>query len=264
VNRFTIGVRGGLASLLPKAEPTVAPAWGFDALLDLQYAHYWAKDANKMQVGLLTGLSVGYMQYGKSLKDVKETSTLGAGNDVTDYVVTMENVTTINRQLQLEVPVMFSMITPKGFFLNAGPKLILPVYTPYTQTMKNTTIQATDLETGVVLVDNPVMGRLDKEYTQKGMNGHQLDLTLALGAELGYEHKLQSGHSLSIGVYANYGVFSTYKHDAKSADQILSIVAPNATNVAQVTVNSVNNAYVNKLGYFDAGLKLALNLNWKK
>ena len=264
VDRFTIGVRGGLASLLPKAEPAIGSAWGFDALLDLQYAHYWAKDAGKIELGILTGASIGYMQYGKVLHDVKETATLGAGNDVTDYVVTIDEASTVNRQLQLEVPVMFSMVTPKGFFLNAGPKLILPVYTPYNQSLKNTTITATDIETGVVLVDNPVMGSLNKEFAQKGMNDHKLALTLALGAELGYEHKLQSGHSVSVGVYANYGVYNTYKQANETAKQVVSIVPPTAASAAQVTVNSVNNAYVNKLGYFDAGLKLAFNLNWKK
>ena len=156
------------------------------------------------------------------------------------------------------------MVTPKGFFLNAGPKLILPVYTPYNQSLKNTTITATDIETGVVLVDNPVMGSLNKEFAQKGMNDHKLALTLALGAELGYEHKLQSGHSVSVGVYANYGVYNTYKQANETAKQVVSIVPPTAASAAQVTVNSVNNAYVNKLGYFDAGLKLAFNLNWKK
>ena len=58
VNRFTIGVRGGFASSM--AKPATLPL-GFDAMLDLQYAHYWAKDTDKIRLGLLVGLSVGYM-----------------------------------------------------------------------------------------------------------------------------------------------------------------------------------------------------------
>ena len=94
------------------------------------------------------------------------------------------------------------------------------------------------------------------------MNDHQFDLTIAVGGEFGYEHQLQSGHSVSVGLYANYGVFSTYKHEGSA--NIISITPPSAAGVAEVTVNSVNNAYVNKLGYLDAGLKVAFHLNWKK
>ena len=50
VNRFTIGVRGGFASSM--AKPATLPV-GFDALLDLQYAHYWAKDTDKIRLGIL-------------------------------------------------------------------------------------------------------------------------------------------------------------------------------------------------------------------
>ena len=265
LDRFTVGVRGGLASLLPKSTPAIGATWGFDVLLDLQYAHYWAKADDKIALGVLTGLSLGYMQNQKPLKDIVEDYTylLPSGAAETQYHITIDEIATMNRQLQLEVPVMFSMIVPMGIFVNAGPKFILPVYTPYNQTVKGTTITATDVPFGVPMVDNPVMGRLDKEYTQKGMNEHQCDLTIALGAEVGYEHKLECGHSVSVGVYANCGVYSTYKN--KTNGRIISVDHPLETGtVGQVTVNSVNNAYINKLGYLDTGVKVAFHLNWKK
>ena len=265
LDRFTVGVRGGLASLLPKSTPAIGATWGFDVLLDLQYAHYWAKADDKVALGILTGLSLGYMQNQKPLKDIVEDYTylLPSGAAETQYHITVDEIATMNRQLQLEVPVMFSMIAPMGIFVNAGPKFILPVYTPYNQTVKGTTITATDVPFGVPMVDNPVMGRMDKEYTQKGMNEHQFDLTIALGAEVGYEHKLESGHSVSVGIYADYGLYSTYKN--KTDGHIISVAHPLETGtVGQVTVNSVNNAYINKLGYLDAGVKVAFHLNWKK
>jgi hypothetical protein len=275
INRFSIGVRGGLASLLHKAEPALGATWGYDALLDLQYAHYWAKADDKVRLGLLTGVSVGFMQNKKTLQDLKEQSTLYSEGDIL-YNVTMDKVMTTNSQLQLEVPVMFSMVTPKGFFLNVGPKFILPVYTPYAQTITDAHISATLLDVSadnnqVVIKDNVVMGKLDMDpkdntYSHKGMNNHQFDLTIAVGGELGYEHQLESGHSVSIGLYANYGVFSTYKHFSNNPldHNILLITPPNADAVASVVPNSMNNAYVNKLGYLDAGLKVAFHLNWKK
>ena len=283
VDRFTIGVRGGLASMMPKTHNnSMGAIWGLGAMLDLQYAHYWAKADDKVQLGILTGLGLGYVQNKKTLRNLKEEWQVLAedgvlhgpngnsamqGTGAIDYSVAMEKVATTNHQLQVEVPLMFSMVTPKGFFLNLGPKFILPVYTPYQQTVEGTHITATlpgvSTETNkVMFVDDVVFGRLDDKYTHKGMNDHQLDLTIAVGGELGYEHHLESGHSVSVGLYANYGVFNTYKHEA--SDNIVSIAPPTTSGVANVTVNSANNAYVNKLGYLDAGLKVAFHLNWKK
>ena len=269
VNRFSVGVRGGLASLMPQTTPAIGATWGFDALLDLQYAHYWAKGNEKIRLGLLTGVSVGYMQNQKPFeKQLTENFTYSVeGVAETEYTTTIDKAKVLNRQLQLEVPVMFSMITPKGFFLNVGPKFILPVYTPYDQTLNGINIVAKDVYTGNVMTNHPVMGTLSAEElvecNRSGMNGHQYDLTIAVGGELGYEHQLQSGHSVSVGLYANYGVYSTYKNETDG--KIISIAHPLETGtVGQVTVNSVHDAYANKMGYLDLGLKVAFHLNWKK
>jgi hypothetical protein len=279
VNCFTIGVRGGLASLMSKSyNDVMGTSWGLGAMLDLQYAHYWAKAEDKVKVGILTGVGLGYVQNKQTVRDLNEHWSVNGedgilngsylpGTGAIDYSVTMDKVSTTNRQLQVEVPLMFSMVTPKGFFLNVGPKFIVPVYTPYQQTISDTHITATltgvSTEANKVqFVDDVIFGRLD-DFTHKGMNNHQFDLTIAVGGEFGYEHQLQSGHSVSVGLYANYGVYSTYKHDATNAN-VVSIVPPTASGVAQVTANSVNNAYMTKLGYLDAGLKVAFHLNWKK
>ena len=264
INRFTVGVRGGLASLMPQTTPAIGATWGFDALLDLQYAHYWAKGEDKIRLGLLTGLSVGYMQNSKTLKDVTEQYTKYSEGNI-DYTIHMDEVTALNRQVQLEVPVMFSMITPKGFFLNAGPKFILPVYASFNQTLKNGDISALMVDMDVTATENVVTGEIkEAEFVHTGVNNHQLDLTIAVGGELGYEHQLESGHSVSVGLYANYGVFSTYKHDLETSKYIVDVNPPTADGVFQLAPNSMMNAYANKLGFLDLGLKVAFHLNWKK
>ena len=264
INRFTVGVRGGLASLMPQTTPAIGATWGFDALLDLQYAHYWAKGEDKIRLGLLTGVSVGYMQNSKTLKDVTEQYTKYSEGNI-DYTIHMDEVTALNRQVQLEVPVMFSMVTPKGFFLNAGPKFILPVYASFNQTLKNGDISALMVDMGVTATENVVTGEIkEAEFVHSGVNNYQLDLTIAVGGELGYEHQLESGHSVSVGLYANYGVFSTYKHDLATSKYIVDVNPPTADGVFQLAPNSMMNAYANKLGFLDLGLKVAFHLNWKK
>lgn len=264
IDRFTVGVRGGLASLMPQTTPAIGATWGFDALLDLQYAHYWAKGEDKIRLGLLTGVSVGYMQNSKTLKDVTEQYTKYSEGNI-DYTIHMDEVTALNRQVQLEVPVMFSMVTPKGFFLNAGPKFILPVYASFNQTLKNGDISALMVDMGVTATENVVTGEIkEAEFVHSGVNNYQLDLTIAVGGELGYEHQLESGHSVSVGLYANYGVFSTYKHDLETSKYIVDVNPPTADGVFQLAPNSMMNAYANKLGFLDLGLKVAFHLNWKK
>jgi hypothetical protein len=251
-----------IAEEMPQIKESGA-TWGFDALLDLQYAHYWAKGEDKIRLGLLTGVSVGYMQNSKTLKDVTEQYTKHSEGDI-NYTIHMDEVTALNRQIQLEVPVMFSMITAKGFFLNAGPKFILPVHASFNQTLKNGDITANLVDMGVNVTENVVTGEIkEAKFVHAGVNDQQMDLTIAVGGELGYEHQLQSGHSVSVGLYANYGVFSTYKHNP-TAEHIVDILPPTAEGVFQLTPNSMTNAYVNKLGYLDLGLKVAFHLNWKK
>ena len=267
INRFTVGVRGGLASLMPQTTPAIGATWGFDALLDLQYAHYWAKGEDKIRLGLLTGVSVGYMQNQKPIeKQLTENFTYSVeGVAETEYTTTIDKAKVLNRQLQLEVPVMFSMITPKGFFLNAGPKFILPVYASFNQTLKNGDISALLVDMDVTATENVVTGEIkEAEFVHTGVNNHQLDLTIAVGGELGYEHQLESGHSVSVGLYANYGVFSTYKHDLETSKYIVDVNPPTVDGVFQLAPNSMMNAYANKLGFLDLGLKVAFHLNWKK
>ena len=259
VNRFTIGVRGGFASSM--AKPATLPA-GFDVLLDLQYAHYWAKDTDKIRLGLLTGLSIGYMNTVRN-QVWDDTYTVATDNGEVQYHVTADNIKETNHQLQLEVPVMFSMITKGGLFFNVGPRFILPAYTPYKQVITNGNIVATDLETGVVLQNNPVYGQLSTEQVnQKGKGEQQFDLTVTLGFELGYEFKLKSGNSIGLGGFFNYGLYNMYSNQPLGS--AIDVLAPSASGSGVVNVESLTNAYTSKMGHLDAGVKVTYNLDFIK
>ena len=260
VNRFTIGARGGFASSM--AKPATLPLGG-DVLLDLQYAHYWAKDEDKIRLGLLTGVSVGYMNTQRR-QAWDETFTLNTTDGDVVYHVTADEIHETSHQLQLEVPVMFSLITAKGLFFNAGPRFLLPAYTPYKQTITNGNIVATDVETGVEIPNNPVYGMLTPaQENQKGKGNQQFKLTLTLGFELGYEFKLKSGNSIGLGAFANYGVYSMFSNQPLGS--AIEITEPSSHEGAgYVTVESLTNAYTKKLGHLDAGIKVTYNIDWIK
>ena len=259
VNRFTVGLRGGFASSM--AKPASLPLGG-DVLLDLQYAHYWSAAKNKVRLGLLAGVSAGYMNTNRN-QPWDDTFSVNTSDGEIVYNVTADNIHEVNHQIQLEVPVMFSMITNSGFFFNVGPRFLLPTYTPYKQTITNGNITVTDLETGVVLNDNPVYGALSAEQEkQKGKGEQQFMLTMTIGFEAGYEFKLKSGNSIGLGAFFNYGVYSMYSNNPLGS--AIDVTAPNASDNGVVKVESLTNAYTDKMGHLDAGVKITYNLDFIK
>lgn len=257
-DRFTIGVRGGASALMHHADQANWTCGGA-VVLDLQYAHYWANDARPVDLGIIAGLGIGYQQSGLKTDDLSKFTK----NNV-DYTVLAKDIKETDHQLQLEVPLMFSLIHDNGLFFNIGPKFMIPVYTPYKQSVNtlDTKISAYFPETGVTVEDNPVTGvYTGQQPTEK--NGIQFNINIMLTAEIGYEWTLKSGNSLGLGAYANYSVFNTYKN-ATNAEGLFKLTAPTDTDKAHLDVLSATHAFADKVGYFDAGIKLAYHFNFPK
>lgn len=264
MDRFAIGARGGFASTMATGKNMPL---GFDALLDLRYAHYWAKDLNKPAIGIMTGLNVGYVQASQAIEILDKYTAPTVDGDV-DYVISADEVAETDKQIQLEIPVMFSMVSPKGFFLNVGPKIILPVYSIYEQTITNPNIYAYVPElNGNPIINEVVMGKVTDE--QMNITGNMADnpcklLSLALGAELGYEFKFKNGHSLDLGVYADYSVYTLYNNSINAASKVITVTVPTQTSAAVVEVLPISKALANKFAFMDAGLKISYNFDWIK
>lgn len=264
-HRFSIGVRGGVASLMQKSD--VMGNWraGFDALLDLQYAYYFgAPQGKKVNMGIMTGVSLGWAQSG--LKSAIDTAyTVSTDNGDIDYTISAEQAKENNGQLQLEIPLMFTLVTEKGLFFNVGPRFIIPAYAHYNQKLTNPSINAYFREEGVNVSNEVITGRLqDNQLNTKGKwNASKVNITLS--AELGYEWLLSSGNSVGLGVYANYAVWSHYKNGAQSdLKSLISVAPPSTTAPADVDVFSASDTYLKGLGYFDCGLKVSYNFNFFK
>ena len=264
-DRFTIGLRGGASALMHHAEQG---KWncGGDVVLDLQYAHYWADDSRKVDLGIIAGLGIGYHQSGLS-KDADHAEfdrTTGTSN--VHYTVDIKDIKETDHQLQLEVPIMFSLIHDNGLFFNVGPKFMIPVWTPYKQTanVDDTHISAVFQETGVTVIDQTLTGKYTGQEPEE-KNGIQFNINVMLTAEIGYEWILKSGNSLGLGAYANYSVYNSYKNTTNK-EGLFNLTAPasNGSSVAKLDVLSATHAYTDKLGYFDAGIKLAYHFNFPK
>ena len=258
-NRFTIGLRGGAASLMHHADKANWTCGG-DVVLDLQYAHYWAKDGRATDLGLIVGLGIGYAQSG--LKVDRDSTAFTTGG--VDYTVLAKSIKETDHELQLEVPVMFSLIHDCGLFFNIGPKFMIPVYSPYKQTVdqENTHISAYFPNEGITVIDRTVTGKYEGQQPTES-NGIQFNINVMLTAEIGYEWILKSGNSFGLGAYANYSVFNTFKNTT-STTGLFDLTAPTETSSATLDVLSATKTYADKLGYFDAGIKLAYHFNFPK
>jgi hypothetical protein len=264
-DRFTIGVRGGASGLLHKVEQG---NWqcGFDAMLDLQYAHYWTKDGRPLDFGIITGLSIGYAQSGmKTGVNSFQTLTDGEGAQI-DYTLKAEKIQENDGQLQLEIPVMFSLYHENGLFFNVGPKFMMPVYTPYKQTISNDAyINAYFPKYGIIVRNETITGKLaESDYKTKGSdNGNQFKINIMLTAEIGYEWVLKNGNSLGLGAYADYSLFSSYKNNT-SNQPLIAVTPPQGATDATVQVLSATKTYASKLSFFDVGVKVAYHFNFPK
>ncbi len=258
-DRFTIGLRGGAASLLHHA---VKGNWtcGGDVVLDLQYAHYWTKDGRPADLGIITGVSVGYAQ--SALSNKYDSTAFTTGN--VNYTVVARDIKETDHTIQLEVPLMFSMIHENGVFLNIGPKFMVPVYSPSKQTLdqENTHITAYFPETGITITDQMVTGKYTGQQPTTD-NGVKYKINIMLTAELGYEWILKSGNSLGLGAYANYSVFNTYSNTTSTVG-LFNLTAPTDDDKAHLDVLSATKTYTDKLGFFDAGVKVAYHFNFPK
>jgi hypothetical protein len=200
---------------------------------------------------------------------VDEAFTASTVDGNVDYHITIDKVTEKTHQVQLEVPVMFSLVTPNQFFFNVGPKLILPVYTNYNQKLDNPMIRAYLPElNGNPIINEVVTGKVPEarlDYSDKLVDNPCKLISLALGVELGYSFKLKkggayTGNTLDLGIYADYSVYNVYRNSDHSG-KIISLTPPTHDAPAEVKVQTITNAFADKLGFMDAGLKITYNFD---
>lgn len=264
-NRISIGLRGGAASLMQQT--TIDGKWhcGFDTWLDIQYAHYFGNRGSKKALhqptmGILTGISVGYVQNKLSATIDSTYSVVADGNPI-DYTIQATDVKENDGQIMVEIPIMFTMITDKGFFLNVGPKVSLPIFTHFKQNMQNANIHAYFPEMDVTVTNEQITGAVKNMDNQNKFNSTKLNVLV--GIELGKEWNFKNNTSLGLGAYANYGVYSLYTNDLNK-ESFIAVTPPTAQGNAAVDILSLTDAYANKLGYFDGGVKLVYHFNFPK
>ncbi len=271
-NRFSIGLRGGVASLMQQSEVNdLKWGLGYNAALDLQYSYYFARKNHPERVarhGILVDLSAAYVASPFKSDAVNDAFSKGAsvfGEDF-NYAINAANVKEKDGQVQVEVALMYSLLC-KGFFLNVGPKVALPVFAhSSTDFALGSTISASQPSTGQTYTNAWTTGNPKDVQAADARTFKSSVANLGIAADLGYEFALKNGHALGIGLYADYFLkdWGFKKFDDAAANPSLFLVEPVAGAGANVSVMNLTNVYADKLNGFDAGLKLIYHFNFPK
>jgi hypothetical protein len=264
-DRFTVGVRAGFASTMALPFNANMLPVGYEARIDLQYAHYWPVSSHKGHIGIMLGLSAGYMNVNRHQAWDQQYDVTDEHGDKLTYHVTADDIFENTQQIQAEVPLMISWVGQKGFFFNVGPRFLLPVRAQHTQTISNANLLVTDHGVGVDILNSDVYGIISEEQ----MNftcANKYSWNVLVGFELGYEFKLSTGKSFTLGAYANYGVVNAHYgvFDLKGSKKLESPIVttpPTSAGVGTVEIKSLSETYTRMMGHLDAGVKLSFNFN---
>lgn len=268
LHRFSVGLHGGPSSLMQRTDGDVLGRGkvGFNVLADLEYAFYAPVGAQrKVWLGIKTGLSVGYTRSSMSSSVDLTYSDVQDADVVTpqqvDYHVASSKLNEANGQVQLEIPVHFALKHECGFFLNAGPRFSMPVYSHYDMSAsKSSMVEVRYPDLGYSVWNEEVTGAFTRNNrTSKGRFGNA-NIHVMLNVETGYEFTLKNFDAIGLGVYANYSVWDNYKK-ADGDTPLLEIGKPQAGG-AELDLHSAMDAMGKNLGYWDAGVKVVYHFNF--
>jgi len=255
-NVLTFGLRGGAGNLMPQSEQEVKGSWGPVGYFDFGYLYL--APAGKVELGLRTGLSVGYVQNALSGSFSHQfTNTDYEGAEM--LYTTSAAFTERQQQLVGQVPLMLAM-RANGFTLNVGAKLRSALWQSGTTTLSDPMIDAYYKAADIHVRNEVITGVLtDDQLTMKSAWGAP-KLGVGVGAELGYEFRLGEKGIMGVQLFADYTVYSNFE---PSASPIIS-VAPisDASNpVPAVTVSSPTASLVSRMNPMEVGLKLYVGVD---
>ncbi len=257
-NRLGAGLRVGVASIMQKTIPEANGKWkaGFDLLADVQYAHYWQPKESSLAYGVLTGLSLGYTRNAVTAQGNRVFDVTDEDGEQLHYTITDADAKEYDGTVMMEIPALFSMIIQDHYFVNAGLRLSVPLYSHYTQDVSKAHIDAYNVTRDVHVTDRLITGKMNDEMLKQSGAAKLSRLNIQLSVEGGYTFDLPNGHMVGVGAYANVGVFSLYPNNP-TGKSLIDIDAPTSTAPAAVRVLPVTEAFVNRngLGFFDCGVK---------
>lgn len=237
LHELRVGLAGGSGLNITHADCVMKSNFGGSGALAFDYAFY--KSLKKVDLGLRTGLDLGYMYLPYHAEFEQHYSNVDYLNNQIDYTTSgLLDIT--QNQLYASVPVMFALRT-HGFVCNIGVRLQMPFYQTGKQQLSEPLIQAYYPEYDVTVTNELITGVVADNQLSTSLAFPSLSLECHAAMEMGYEQAIKNTNS-AIGVlaYVNMGVWNSLP---KATDIPIIQVAPITDKDNPVPTVTVNNAY---------------------
>ena len=237
IHILRLGLAGGGGLHLTPADCVMKSNVGGGGALAFDYAFY--KSFDKVDLGLRTGLDLGYMYlpyYAEFAEQYSNVDYLGNQMDYTTSGV----VDITQNQLYASVPLMFALRS-NGFVCNLGVRLQMPFYQIGKQQLSNPLVQAYYPKYDVTVTNELITGIVADNQLSTPLEFPSILLECHAAMEIGYEHEIRNTNS-AIGVlaYFNMGFWNSLP---KVTDSPIIQVAPIMDKNNPVPTVTVNNAY---------------------
>lgn len=240
IHTLRVGVSGGSGLNLTPADCVMKSNVGGGGALAFDYTFY--KSFDKVDLGLRTGLDLGYMYLPYHAEFAQHYSNVDYLNNQIDYTTSgLLDIT--QNQLYASVPVMFALRT-HGFVCNIGVRLQMPFYQTGKQQLSNPLVQAYYPEYDVTVTNELITGIVTDEQLSMPLASSPVFLECYASAEIGYEHHLNAKGAIGCAAYVHAGVWNALP---KATDKPVIQVAPITDKVKPVPAVTVNDAYTSLL-----------------
>ena len=240
IHTLRVGVSGGSGLNLTPADCVMKSNVGGGGALAFDYTFY--KSFDKVDLGLRTGLDLGYMYLPYHAEFAQHYSNVDYLNNQIDYTTSgLLDIT--QNQLYASVPVMFALRT-HGFVCNIGVRLQMPFYQTGKQQLSEPLIQAYYPKYDVTVTNELITGIVTDEQLSMPLASSPVFLECYASAEIGYEHRLNAKGAIGCAAYVHAGVWNALP---KATDKPVIQVAPITNSETPVPTVTVNDAYTSLL-----------------
>ena len=235
IHTLRVGVSGGSGLNLTPTDCVMKSNVGGGGALAFDYAFY--KSFDKVDLGLRTGLDLGYMYLPYHAEFTQQYSNMDYLGNQVDYT-TSGVVDVVQNQLYASLPLMFALRT-HGFVCNIGVRLQMPFYQTGKQQLSNPLVQAYYPKYDVTVTNELITGIVTDEQLSMPLASSPVFLECYASAEIGYEHRLNAKGAIGCAAYVHAGVWNALP---KATDKPVIQVAPITDKVKPVPAVTVNDA----------------------
>lgn len=240
IHILRVGLAGGGGLHLTPADCVMKSNVGGGGALAFDYAFY--KSFDKVDLGLRTGLDLGYMYLPYHAEFAQQYSNMDYLGNQVDYT-TSGVVDVVQNQLYASLPLMFALRT-HGFVCNIGVRLQIPFYQTGKQQLSNPLILAYYPKYDVTVTNELITGIVTDEQLSMPLASSPVFLECYASAEIGYEHRLNAKGAIGCAAYVHAGVWNALP---KATDKPVIQVAPIMDSETPVPTVTINDAYTSLL-----------------